>query len=497
MEEKSLSYEEQLHKDIMEKVNKVKAEERVKTKQFFKKVLLLMSLLFVAGLLKYWAQYSAPWMEYQQEVQDYTTPNTTYVFENISLSSNEVYRTGFYFNDSDYVRTHAMKLQILDANYTIEYYESGKLIRTIPYNKNYRRLGFSFSQGHYQRTAFDEFKVPQDISGKNLTIKLIVDKPLDFLKVLKKNNEKVDFYIYKMPKDIVQIFEESEQRAKENKYPKSYTDIPLSVNDHNASHIPFMKALIAKDLTTIQQIIEADNGIDVNSTLGHVKADMIHERKAQYRTPLIYAAYQNDVATLKYLIQKGADLNHKDYQRQNALGYAIQNGHVEVAQVLLDAGAKLGDVDYALIKKPIKQATSPLIAAVGNNDYEMTKFLLEHGVKNQFPSTDIQHSTFDVYFYLYQIDDYKKILQLLLDYNVSSIGGSKPDEKQLQKTYFGCTEGTTVRDICTPITDNNLSKEQMDIFVYYEIHYLQRKFEESPEQRKKIQEILNQSRKEN
>lgn len=495
MEEKSLSYEEQLHKDIMEKVNKVKAEERIKTKQFFKKVLLLMSLLFVAGLLKYWAQYSAPWMEYQEEVLNYNTPNTTYVFENISLSSNEVYRIGFYFNNSDYIRKHAMQLKILDANYTVEYYEESKLVRTTKYNKNYRTLGFDAKQIDYHRMTFDEFKVPQDISGKNLTIKLIVDKPLDFLKVLEKNNEKVDFYIYKMPKDIVQIFEESEQRAKEGKYPMSYTDIPLSVNDHNASHIPFMKALIAKDLTTIQQIIEADNGIDVNSTLGHVKADMIRERKPQYRTPLIYAAYQNDVATLKYLIKKGADLNHKDYQRQNALGYAIQNGHVEAAQVLLDAGAKLEDVDYALIKKPIKQATSPLIAAVGNNDYEMTKFLLEHGAKHRLPSDDISHLGSDVYSYLYQIDDYKKILQLLLDYNVSSIGGSKPDADQLQKTYKHCEiyKGRIVpkgMDLCIPIVDRNISIDEMDIYIYYEMKYMSRKFQENLKK-------LNQSRKEN
>lgn len=495
MDESMTPYERELHKNIMEQVNKVKVEERVKTKQFFKKILFLIGLLFVAGLLKYWAQYSAPWMEYQEEVKDYTRSNVTQVFENINLSNNEVYNVGLYFNNSDYVKQHWGKLG-LDGNYTLEYYENGKLLRTFQFNKNYATLGFSSSQSRFHRAPFDQIKVPQDMTGKKLTIKLTTYQPLSFLKMLKQNNEKVHFFIYRVPREDVRTFERWEKEEKDGTFPKSYFATPFGVYDLNSSHILLLNALLAKDLKTIKQIIEEDNGIDVNTLLGNIEDDIIAARKPQNRTALMYAASINDVETLEYLIKKGADLKRKDYQHQNALGYAIQNDHVEAAKILLNAGAKLEDVDYVTIKGT-QQVSSPLIAAVGSNSYKMTKFLLEHGAQHIYPSDAIAHDVPDAYSYLNYIDDYKRILKLLLDYNVSSIGGFKPDAKQLHETYYGCTIGHLSSDICTPITDNNLSEDQMDIFVEYEIRYIGRKFQESPEQRKKIQEILNQSRKEN
>lgn len=489
-------YEQELNQRLIDHVNEGKKEDRKKYFIFFKKLLLLIALLFIAGFLKYWAQYSAPWMEYQEEVKDYTRSNVTQVFENINLSNNEVYQVGFYFNNSDYVRKHWTQLS-LDGNYTLEYYEDGKLLRTLQFNKNYATLGFSSSQSHFHRAPFDQIKVPQDMTGKKLTIKLTVHQPLGFLKMLKQNNEKVYFFIYRVPREDVQTFERWKREEKDETLPRSYFATPFEVYDLNSSHIPLLNALLAKDFKTIKQIIEEDNGIDVNTSLGNIETDIIVARKPQNRTALMYAASMNDVKTLKYLIKKGADLNRKDYQRQNALGYAIQNDHVEAAEMLLNAGAKLEDVDYVTIKGT-QQVSSPLIAAVGSNSYKMTKFLLEHGARHIYPSDTITHDVPDAYSYLNRIDDYKRILKLLIDYNVSSIcKGSKPDDKQLHETYYGCTIGGLSSDICAPITDRNLSEEQMDIFVEYEIRYIGRKFQESPEQRKKIQEILNQSRKEN
>jgi len=40
------------------------------------------------------------------------------------------------------------------------------------------------------------------------------------------------------------------------------------------------------------------------------------------------------------LIEKGADVNHKKTGGENALEWAIFNGHDEVAKLLLKAGAK-------------------------------------------------------------------------------------------------------------------------------------------------------------
>ena len=58
-------------------------------------------------------------------------------------------------------------------------------------------------------------------------------------------------------------------------------------------------------------------------------------------TALMTAVWHNRIDIIKLLIGKKADVNHKKTTGENALEWAIFNGHDEVAKLLLNAGAKI------------------------------------------------------------------------------------------------------------------------------------------------------------
>lgn len=54
---------------------------------------------------------------------------------------------------------------------------------------------------------------------------------------------------------------------------------------------------------------------------------------------LLEAYKNNDLETLKALIEKGANVNAKDDSNITALMWASEKGHLEVAEFLKDKGA--------------------------------------------------------------------------------------------------------------------------------------------------------------
>ncbi|OEJ15271.1 hypothetical protein BFL38_13275 [Brachyspira hampsonii] len=60
---------------------------------------------------------------------------------------------------------------------------------------------------------------------------------------------------------------------------------------------------------------------------------------------LLEASKNNDLETLKSLIEKGADVNAKDNDNWTALMLASDNGHLEVVKYLLDKGADVNAAD--------------------------------------------------------------------------------------------------------------------------------------------------------
>ncbi|HYP26073.1 MAG TPA: ankyrin repeat domain-containing protein [Blastocatellia bacterium] len=90
---------------------------------------------------------------------------------------------------------------------------------------------------------------------------------------------------------------------------------------------------------------------------------------------LMAAARKGDVATLKALLDAGADVNSKTRYGATALSFAADKGNVEVVRLLLERGA---DVD---VKDTFYGAT-PLSWAVGKGHTDIVRALVEKGAKD-------------------------------------------------------------------------------------------------------------------
>jgi ankyrin repeat protein len=60
-------------------------------------------------------------------------------------------------------------------------------------------------------------------------------------------------------------------------------------------------------------------------------------------TLLMWASYNGHLEVAELLIQKGATVNIKDDWGYTALDWALRNNHTEMAALLINAGAKKGD----------------------------------------------------------------------------------------------------------------------------------------------------------
>ena len=84
-----------------------------------------------------------------------------------------------------------------------------------------------------------------------------------------------------------------------------------------------MHALIFNNLESVEFLLE--NGADVNSI------------DYEYQTPLIYAVQKNNAEIVKLLISKGADINFKDARNRTALDIAKSKGYDDIAEILENA----------------------------------------------------------------------------------------------------------------------------------------------------------------
>jgi len=109
--------------------------------------------------------------------------------------------------------------------------------------------------------------------------------------------------------------------------------------------------------TLLMMAIESEDGKIVEFLLQ--KGVDVDQRDFYDHTPLMYAADQGFASIARSLIDAGADLNIRNKQGKTALMYAAYKGNVNVARVLLDAGAEINTkdnndrtaLDYSLYKK--------------------------------------------------------------------------------------------------------------------------------------------------
>src|SRR5215831_4246200 len=92
------------------------------------------------------------------------------------------------------------------------------------------------------------------------------------------------------------------------------------------------------------------------------------------------AIIANDLARVKFLVSKGADVNKVDDQGATPLTSAARQRHPEMVELLVDLGAN--------VNEPNKDGMTPLISAVMRDHVPTVKVLLDKGADIEKPNTE-------------------------------------------------------------------------------------------------------------
>ncbi|KAF4661710.1 hypothetical protein FOL47_006566 [Perkinsus chesapeaki] len=97
-------------------------------------------------------------------------------------------------------------------------------------------------------------------------------------------------------------------------------------------------------------------------------------------SPLIKAAVNGHVGVCRYLIKRGAKVNHHDYNYQDALMWAAARGHLPVVELLLGHGAK--------VNHQTRTGKTALMLSSLYGHTHIAKFLLDNGANMEIEDED-------------------------------------------------------------------------------------------------------------
>ncbi|XP_069125262.1 ankyrin repeat and KH domain-containing protein 1-like isoform X1 [Argopecten irradians] len=136
-------------------------------------------------------------------------------------------------------------------------------------------------------------------------------------------------------------------------------DAGANVEQHNENgHTPLMESASAGHVGVARILLSSGAGINTHS----------NEFK---ESALTLACYKGHLEMVKFLLEAGADQEHKTDEMHTALMEASMDGHVEVARLLLDSGAQ--------VNMPADSFESPLTLAACGGHVDLASLLIERG----------------------------------------------------------------------------------------------------------------------
>jgi len=145
-----------------------------------------------------------------------------------------------------------------------------------------------------------------------------------------------------------------------------YEDVVSVLLEHSADlehqnengHTPLMEAASGGHTGVARLLLDKGAGINTHSS----------EFK---ESALTLAAYKGHVDMVQFLLERGADQEHKTDEMHTALMEASMDGHVEVAKLLLEHGAQ--------VNMPADSFESPLTLAACGSHVDLAHLLIKHG----------------------------------------------------------------------------------------------------------------------
>jgi ankyrin repeat protein len=121
--------------------------------------------------------------------------------------------------------------------------------------------------------------------------------------------------------------------------------------------------------------VMGDGGGAETAASGEGSFDIDERDPSSGRTGLIEAAWNGFAEIVKYLLERGADLNIADKSGFTPLMRAVEGGHQSIAALLIEKGA---DVNC---RGRVRGTTALMLAAEGGGHQKLMALLLEHGAR--------------------------------------------------------------------------------------------------------------------
>ncbi|MGH9256867.1 MAG: ankyrin repeat domain-containing protein, partial [Vicinamibacterales bacterium] len=179
-----------------------------------------------------------------------------------------------------------------------------------------------------------------------------------------------------------------------------YSVTPLSLAAANGNAVMLEKLLEAgADANTAQPegetalMLAAGTGnvAAIKVLLGH-GADVTALDSSKGQSALMWAAAEGHAAAVRLLIETGADVHARSKGRFTPLLFAVRRGAIDVARVLLAAGAAPNETVQGAafstgVAGPTEDSTSVLGLAIINGQFDVARLLLENGANTNAPDS--------------------------------------------------------------------------------------------------------------
>ncbi|XP_044757341.1 ankyrin repeat and KH domain-containing protein 1 isoform X3 [Coccinella septempunctata] len=195
-----------------------------------------------------------------------------------------------------------------------------------------------------------------------------------------------------------------------------------NVEDHNENgHTPLMEAASAGHVGLAKLLLAHGAGINTHS----------NEFK---ESALTLACYKGHLDMVRFLLEAGADQEHKTDEMHTALMEASMDGHVEVARLLLDSGAQ--------VNMPTDSFESPLTLAACGGHVDLAMLLIERGA-------NIEEVNDEGYTPLMEAarEGHEEMVHLLLGQGRANINAQTDETQETALTLACCGGFTDVADI--------------------------------------------------